>query len=164
MAIEFFVEGNPVAKERVKKFFNKNTGRMWGYTPRRTVDWENIIRKEALKYIQYKYPKDTPLVATIQVLVAIPKSFSKKKTEQALDDKLRPTTRPDLDNYIKCLDSLNGILFEDDSQVVEFGQGTGKFYSNTPGVNIKIDKIVDNEVKNINNDSLGSVSKNGKLF
>jgi len=152
MGIEFFVEGTPVAKERVKKFFNKNTGRMWGYTPKKTVDWENIIRKEALKYIHLKYPKDTPLVATIQILVSIPKSFSKKKTEQALDDKILPTVRPDLDNFLKsALDPLNGILFDDDSQIVELT--ASKFYSNTPGINIKIDKIVDKGIKDINNDS-----------
>lgn len=35
--------------------------------------------------------------------------------------KAYPTSRPDLDNYLKALlDAFNGVVLKDDSQVVEF--------------------------------------------
>ena len=50
----------------------------------------------------------------------MPKSFSRKKRGDALDGILKPTTRPDADNYAKAaLDGCNGILFRDDSQVAD---------------------------------------------
>lgn len=49
------------------------------------------------------FQKDVPVVATID--------FYRKR---------KPTSRSDIDNMIKAiLDSCNGIVFEDDSQVVE---------------------------------------------
>jgi Holliday junction resolvase RusA-like endonuclease len=52
-------------------------------------------------------------------------------------DEIKPTTRPDLDNYAKLtLDALNGIIWTDDSQITELR--LGKFYSITPSTMIKV--------------------------
>ena len=49
--------------------------------------------------------------------MAIPKSYSKKKREQALNREIFPT-RADIDNYIKSvLDGLNGVCWEDDRYI-----------------------------------------------
>jgi Holliday junction resolvase RusA-like endonuclease len=141
--ITLFVKGIPVAKARARTTIVN--GRAWSYTPKKTMVWEDVVRMEAKIFEKDKFSKDIPLIVTMQVLLPVPKSFSRIKREMALDNKLRPTTRPDLDNYIKsCLDAMNGILYEDDSQVVEYGSGTGKFYSETPGIKIQIDKKLDN--------------------
>lgn len=58
--------------------------------------------------------------------------------------RLHPTTRPDLDNLFKALtDSLNGLIWEDDSQIVQFeakktyesGSGTG------PKILLTVEKV-----------------------
>ncbi len=44
--------------------------------------------------------------------------------------------RPDLDNLIKCLDALNGIIWKDDAQIVSIN--ASKVFSQSPGLNLKI--------------------------
>lgn len=47
----------------------------------------------------------------------------------------RPVVKPDTDNYIKStLDGLNGILWEDDNQIVDLV--AHKYYSDNPRVEI----------------------------
>lgn len=48
-----------------------------------------------------------------------------------------PITRPDVENLIKGLcDSWNGVLWRDDSQLVELG--VRKVYGLTPGVHVEV--------------------------
>ena len=54
----------------------------------------------------------------IDFMVEIPKSWSKKKKEELSNTYC--SNNSDIDNYIKAiLDSLNGVFFIDDNQVVE---------------------------------------------
>jgi Holliday junction resolvase RusA-like endonuclease len=73
----------------------------------------------------------------VYVYRQVPKSWNKKKRQLALDGTIRPTTRPDTDNYIKgALDALNGVVYADDSAAVDIiGQ---KFYSDNPRMEIVI--------------------------
>ena len=65
----------------------------------------------------------------------IPKSFSKKAREAALAALIRPTTRPDGDNYLKgVLDALNGILWTDDARIVDMS--CHKYYSEHPRLEV----------------------------
>lgn len=49
----------------------------------------------------------------------IPKSYTKKRRLDCLGGKEHPTKKPDIDNVIKgILDPLNGVVFDDDVQVV----------------------------------------------
>jgi Holliday junction resolvase RusA-like endonuclease len=42
------------------------------------------------------------------------------QTRRSSHQRFRPTTRPDLDNYVKgALDAINGIVVNNDSQLVE---------------------------------------------
>jgi crossover junction endodeoxyribonuclease RusA len=53
----------------------------------------------------------------------------------------RPTVAPDLDKYLRgLLDSLTGICYQDDSQVVDIR--AKKVYSDTPGADVKCYEIV----------------------
>jgi Holliday junction resolvase RusA-like endonuclease len=66
------------------------------------------------------------------------KAIAKHKTKgpAAENGLLRPTTRPDVDNFCKCgLDALNGIVWRDDSQVVELT--VSKFYSSRPRLELE---------------------------
>ncbi|MGQ9003210.1 RusA family crossover junction endodeoxyribonuclease [Bacillus subtilis] len=78
----------------------------------------------------------------VKVYRQMPKSVSnsKKKKEKAEKGLLRPTTKPDVDNYVKGVkDALNHLIYKDDSQVVDLK--VSKFYSEEPRVEIKIKEV-----------------------
>ncbi|CZR99694.1 Endodeoxyribonuclease RusA [Clostridioides difficile] len=53
---------------------------------------------------------------------------------------IRPSKKPDLDNIIKSVaDSLNGIAYKDDSQIVEVV--SKKYYSDKPRVEVILEDI-----------------------
>ena len=55
----------------------------------------------------------------------------------ALDNEIRPTSRPDTDNYVKgVLDALNGTVVKDDSIIVDLI--AQKFYSNIPRIELEV--------------------------
>ena len=66
----------------------------------------------------------------------IPQSASKKRQQLMRDHKIRPTTKPDVDNCLKCLDAINRVAFYDDSQIVD--AQVRKFYSDEPRLVITI--------------------------
>ena len=86
------------------------------YTPKETVQYENLVKlcfREAAA-------SDKPVRAQLEVYHEIPKSTSKSRQGAMLLDRIYPTKKPDADNIAKIvLDSLNGIAYKDDSQVVE---------------------------------------------
>jgi len=113
--IRFTVAGVPKAKGRPR--FNGK----FAYTPKDTVQFENWVR---LCFVgeagtEWKLiPKGVAISAVICAFFPIPKSWSKKKIEQAQNSLIPCIKRPDGDNLAKSiLDSLNGVAFHDDSQV-----------------------------------------------
>lgn len=73
-----------------------------------------------------------PTRVAIRVFMQTPQAIAKHKAKgpMAEDGSLRPLTKPDLDNFTKVIDALNGIVWRDDSQVVELL--VEKFYSVRP--------------------------------
>ena len=108
------VEGYIRGKQRPR--FNSKARRT--YTPQDTVNYENWVK---LCYQQQDGRHlEGPVVAEIIAYYKIPKSYSKYKQLDCKLGNLRPTKKPDIDNCIKViLDSLNGIAYKDDSQIVE---------------------------------------------
>lgn len=99
------------------------------------IDMEVSVR-EMLKDFT---PITKPLFLEVEFLFTMPKSWSKKKKEE-FDGKYIIST-PDLDNLEKALyDSLNGFLYEDDSQIVK--HTVSKRWVKDEG-SIKV-KVVDN--------------------
>ena len=50
---------------------------------------------------------------------------------------IRPISRPDSTNYVKGVeDSISGVLWKDDSQIVNLI--CGKFYSDKPRIEVEI--------------------------
>lgn len=138
MKICFEVPGEPVAKARARVFFNKRANRVMSMTPTKTATYEQFIKLVAADH--FPAPIPGPLVMTVRVYRSIPKSLSRKLIEQAEAGIIRPTTRPDSDNYLKgCLDALNGIAFRDDSQVVSVH--VHKFYSGVPRTEIEVEEL-----------------------
>lgn len=135
MRAEFCVYGEPQGKGRPR--FSTVCGNVKTRTPEQTVIYENLVRTEYRSQSGKRFPDDAMLDVRIFAYYSIPKSVSKKKRQAMLDKKVRPTKKPDFDNIGKVIcDSLNGIAYRDDAQIVD--SMVRKFYSETPRVVVSI--------------------------
>ena len=132
----FYVEGEPQGKGRPR--FAVINGRVNTRTPDSTVIYENLVKlsyRESCK--EPMYEQGVPLVVHITAFYGIPKSVSNKKRQDMLNEKIRPTKKPDIDNLCKVvMDSLNKIAYHDDAQVVK--TIVTKYYSDYPRVFVQI--------------------------
>jgi Holliday junction resolvase RusA-like endonuclease len=108
--------------------FSRKTG--VAFTPAKTRSYEAALRYAAQEAMAGRVPLEGALRLEVHVEVPIPASWSKKRQQQAAAGLIRPTTRPDIDNYIKAADALNEVVWRDDSQIVSID--ARKFYSTRP--------------------------------
>lgn len=138
--IELIVYGNPVAQGRPR--FSRQGGFVKAYDPIQSKSYKQLIRLELQPLLSDPdfTPIDKACSLFLKVFRKIPNSFSKKKRYAASEGAIRPTTKPDTDNYVKgVLDALNGTILKDDSVVCEiFAQ---KFYSERPRIEVFIDDL-----------------------
>lgn len=67
-------------------------------------------------------------------------SDSRKKRQAKLDGAIRPTKKPDCDNVGKVIaDSLNGIAYKDDAQIVSMA--IDKYFAEIPRVEVEITEV-----------------------
>lgn len=133
--IEIVLLGKPVAKGRPR--FNRESGR--AYTPAPTVKFETQLKYAAAQVMGDRPPLEGPLAVHMHVTVPIPVSWPKKKQEAARSGHLLPTSKPDWDNFGKCVDAANLVVWIDDSQIVD-GRVT-KAYGDKPGMRIQVLQI-----------------------
>ncbi|GIW49185.1 MAG: phage protein [Caloramator sp.] len=126
--IKVVIEGEPKGKARPRV-----TKAGIAYTPQETVNYENWVKLCYQTQTKKKFEREVH--ARIDAYFQIPKSTSKKKAELMEEKEIRPTKKPDVDNIAKIiLDSLNGIAYKDDSQVVSCL--VCKYYSEKPRVEV----------------------------
>lgn len=136
MKFTVIVYGEPIAQGRPR--FNRNSGR--AYDPEKSRDYKDYVRLFASRNRPY-VPVEGPVRFSLVIYRQIPKSFSKRKIELAVDGHIRPTTKPDVSNVLKGVeDALKGIWYKDDSQIVEFGR-LAKFYSVNPRIEIEMEEL-----------------------
>lgn len=88
------------------------------FTPKDTIQYEKLVR-ECYKQQDGRYLEGS-IKALIIAYYKIPKSYSKKRVQAIMYGLEKPTKKPDADNIGKIiLDSLNGIAYKDDSQIVD---------------------------------------------
>lgn len=113
ICMSFDVDPVPKGRPRMGK---------WGaYTPQKTRDAE-----ATLKYLMNLHPNRPvrpftgPLRVYLDFHLPIPRSWSKKRAQEILNGGSCHAQRPDIDNLTKLVaDAGNGILWEDDAQIVE---------------------------------------------
>ncbi len=133
--VQFPIDANPVPKGRPK--FSKIGGFVRTYTPRKTSDYETIVRETARQAMGPTEVLETPVAVYLYIRLPIPKSYPKKRLEACLRGLERPTKKPDIDNLAKSvLDGLNGVVYVDDGQIVSLH--VTKVYSSAPGVDVLI--------------------------
>jgi len=114
--LAFTIEGAAVPKERARVVTNH--GKRRAYTPKRTKTYADQVTGAGRCAMEGYVPMSGPVEATIQFVIAVPRSWPKWKREAALAGAIAPTERPDVDNLAKnVLDALNKIAFYDDSQI-----------------------------------------------
>ena len=135
--IEFTIYGEPVAQGRPRATTTNGQARL--YDPEKSRDYKQYVRLAAVEH-----KPATPLSGEIELVVdvyrPIPKSMPKYKRKLAIAGKLRPITKPDVDNYVKGIkDGLSGVIWQDDKQVVSMT--VRKWYSEAPRVELKIQEL-----------------------
>ena len=137
MTIKFTVWGEPVAQGRPRASTVNGYVRM--YDPKKSREFKQYVRLVASQHRPQELLTG-PLKMKVKVFRPTLKSFSKKKKKQAEEGLLRPTTKPDVDNYIKSVfDGLNKVIWKDDSQVVDLQ--VSKFYSENPRIEVEIKEL-----------------------
>jgi len=81
-------------------------------------------------------PLEGPVAVRVVAAMAVPVSWSRKDRDAALAGVIRPTGKPDWDNFAKMLDAFNGIVWTDDAQVVD--GGVIKIYSEAPSLRVEV--------------------------
>lgn len=131
--MELFIDVKPVpkARPRLSKF-----GAV--FTPKKTVIAEKAIHMIVMSHMHKHHVHMT----FRPVIVEITFCYKYRKGTKEVD-KLLPmhvNKRPDIDNLAKLvLDSLNGVAYSDDAQVVKLR--CEKIYSEKEGINLRIIEI-----------------------
>jgi Holliday junction resolvase RusA-like endonuclease len=106
------------------------------YTDAKTQSYEGALRMAASVAMEGRPPAAGPLDLMMVATFPVPASWSKRKRQAALDGLVHPTGRPDCDNIAKSIDSLNGIVWRDDSQIVS--ATIKKVYGESAGLSILV--------------------------
>lgn len=140
--IAFTIYGEPVAQGRPRagKSFD---GTLVMFDPAKSRDYKRYV---AMIASQHKPPAllTTAVTLTVKVYRPIPSKYmTKPKLAQIERGTLRPTSKPDLSNYIKGVeDAIESIILKNDSQVVDYS-GSGKWYSDNPRIEIEIRELAE---------------------
>ena len=121
-SILVIIEGEPTGKGRPRTVVRGKGKNAFAqhYTPEKTRSYEQMAGDEARKAMAGHEPIAKPVELELTLVFAVPASWSKKMRAQALAGELYPAKKPDIDNVIKAIcDSFNGIVWEDDVQVVD---------------------------------------------
>lgn len=124
--------GEPKGKARPR--FSRASGR--AFTPAHTAKYEAALRVAAQDAMGERAPLTEALAVTVIAALPIAASWSKVKQQRARDGLIRPTKRPDVDNFAKSLDGLNEVVFRDDAQIVELT--VRKVFSDKPELRIEV--------------------------
>ena len=125
--ISFFVPGRPKSTQ-TGSVVTVN-GR--SFPIRRGTAWSSLCGLVARQYAP-QTPLSGPVRCALMFYMPMP-----KKLKRAW-----PTTRPDADNLLKgLLDSWNGILWDDDSQVVELVLRKVYAREGRPGVDVTVEAL-----------------------
>lgn len=135
--IKIIVYGEPVAQGRPRA--TTVNGRVRMYDPKKSRDFKHYLKLAASKH-RPEQLIEGPISLEVKVYKPTLKSFSKKKKAAAEAGQLRPTTKPDVSNYLKLIeDALTGVIWKDDSQIIDCS--ISKYYSETPRTEIQIKEM-----------------------
>ena len=135
--LKLIIPGEPCAQGRPR--FSTHGGFVKAYDPAKSRNYKAFVKYVATHEAQkqgWGYT-ELPLSMSVIAYMGIPKSKSKKFREAAMAGSERPTKKPDLSNIVKGVeDALNGLLYKDDSQIVNLA--LEKYYSEEPRLEVTL--------------------------
>ena len=135
--IEFIIPGDPVPQGRPRA--GRAGRRIVMYDPKESREYKRYVSLIARQHAPKTLLKG-PLSVEMKIYRKIPKSTTKKDRALISEGIKRPITKPDNTNYAKGIeDALNGIIYKDDSQIVDLQ--VQKYYSDDPRVEVRIQEI-----------------------
>lgn len=141
--VAFLIPGPPKGKGRHRTRIAKGRGGrqfVAAYTPKDTVEYENLVRMAAAEAMAGRAPTSFPVSVVIRAFFLVPASWSGRKRSRALAGEILPTTKPDLDNVEKAvMDGMNQIVFRDDVVACEVTKS--KRYSDVPRVEVVVREL-----------------------
>lgn len=141
MSLHIVIElaGPPRGKGRPRATVNRRTGFAQVYTDDKTAKYEAQLRFAAQQEMAGRPPTAQPIRVMVEARFAVPQSWSRRARAAALCGHTRPTTTPDADNLLKTLDSLNGVVWVDDRQIVD--GVIRKVYAEAPALIVTVETI-----------------------
>ena len=137
LEINFFVPGRPQGKAR-PRFVDGHA-----YTPRATVDYEGLIAAKYWESVVKSHQTLTEAAKSayieVEIIARYPVAVTDSKTLQLqkMSGRVRPKSKPDLDNVGKVvLDALNNSAYRDDAQVIKLT--IEKEFAREPGLVVRV--------------------------
>ena len=138
--VTFKVDADPVGKQRAR--YAKRGNFVQTYTPDKTRNYESLIKEAAIEAMGTSEPLETPVTLYLYIRAPIPKSLPKKRIEACLKGLEKPIKKPDASNVLKSVeDAMNGVVYKDDSQIVNIH--VSKVYSSVSGIDVCIKECLD---------------------
>jgi Holliday junction resolvase RusA-like endonuclease len=136
--LTFEVLGAPVPQHRPR--FSRAGKFVRTYNVKEDTQYREKLYWEARKAVKAPISRGVALRVDIEVFRSAPASLPQAKRALLALGVLQPATRPDIDNYLKQIfDGLNGIVWEDDGQIVTVM--ASKWYSDRPGIRVRVRSI-----------------------
>lgn len=148
MRLAFFVKGTPQARGSKRAFpFKKRDGSLGVSVTdnnKRSAGWMQTVAYEAERALQRSnWSRDRPMLLHLTFVIRRPKGhYGTGRNAGRLKDSApaHPTTRPDATKLLRAVeDALNGVVWRDDSQVVD--QRVQKRYGDTEGVDVVVQTL-----------------------
>lgn len=134
--IRLTVYGQAVGQQRTGATVINGHARL--YEQRKSRDYKSQIRAEASR-VRPPALLEGPISLMVKEFRMVPASWSARKKAAALAGIIRPTSKPDWKNLFWAVeDSLNQVIWRDDSQVVDPGEKSGKWYGEPPRIEIVV--------------------------
>jgi len=147
--IRFVVPGTPRSKLRARHralirggqivLSKKGNPVILSYTPKQTGEEEFAFRMIAAAAMEGRRPFEGEIELKLCAYRRIPESWSKKKQADARADRIRPTPKPDIDNTMKLIDGMKGVVWIDDAQITD--AHIFKRYSDTPRIVVEVRQL-----------------------
>lgn len=131
-AIVVTLPGPPMGWQRVR--YNRRTQRFFNGS--RLTSYEDRLAAAGALVMGNRPPINGPIWVQVEAHMVIPPSWPKKKRALANSNIIRPTTKPDADNFLKVIDGLSGVVFHDDRLIVK--AEVEKRYSDEPKLIVRV--------------------------
>jgi len=122
-----------------KKIYKRGNRQFIGNSDK-SITYKNILKTLVMAEMYQKERIDGMVKVNILFRYKLPQSASKEDRDRVESGMaIRKATKPDVDNILKqLLDAMNGIVYTDDSQIVEIK--ASKWYSKKDEVIITIEE------------------------